>query len=355
MSQYTFEVGKPYKRSQVLESIGLDPETKGGPWYTGYAERNSVDFIFCNVGTPGRTGHDYDNHFDGNDLVWRGKTTSHKDQPTIKRMTSPDAEVHIFWRANERDPFTYAGQGKAVEVSDESPVKVRWRFPDNHKAQTKNTRSQERLPAEVLDRVLPEHVWNAVQMLLGGYANHQFAASTDYDLLADGGVRLPPKAVFGVAAKLGLGFEVLPKHFTAGEDSVCFRILRDAGYCIVKKGEELPTVPAELSVDDQDWAEGNSRLVTHLVKERAKGLAQAKKSHFKGLHGKLYCERCGLDPVTQYGTVHAESCIEVHHHEIHVRDMPEQHRTKLDGLQCLCANCHRLVHKLLREQEIGAS
>lgn len=212
------------------------------------------------------------------------------------------------------------------------------------------THSQERLPAEVLNRVSPEHVWNAVQLLLDGYTDHQFAASTDYDLLADKGARLPPKAVFGVAAQLALGFEVLPKHFTAGEDSVCFRILRGSGFSIVKKGEAPQILPAELSNEDLGWAEGKIKLITHLVKERAKGLPQAKKSWFKARHGKLYCEQCGLDPVEYYKTAHAESCIEVHHHEVHVRNMTEQHRTNLDSLQCLCANCHRLSHRLLREQ-----
>jgi 5-methylcytosine-specific restriction protein A len=69
-------------------------------------------------------------YFHGTDLIWRGKTNSHMRQPTIQRMTSPGAEVHVFWRAEERDPFTYAGLGKAVEVSDETPVKVRWRFSE---------------------------------------------------------------------------------------------------------------------------------------------------------------------------------------------------------------------------------
>lgn len=355
MSKYTFKVGKLYKRSQIKEAIGLDPSAKGGPWDTGYAERNGADFIFSNVGAPGRTGHDYDNYFDGDDLIWRGKTNSHRGQPTIQRMTGPAAEVHIFWRADERDPFKYAGLGKAIEVSSETPVRVRWRLHDDSDVREKDTRSQERLPADVLDRVTPEHIWNAVQMLLRGYTDHQFAPSTDYDLIADEGQRLPPKAVFGVAAKLALGFEVLPKHFTAGEESVSFRKLRSAGYSIVKKGAELPDLPSTLYNDDQEWTEGKSRLVTHLVKERAKGLAQAKKSHFKRQHGKLYCERCGLDPVAQYGTVHGESCIEVHHHEVHVRDMAERHLTSLEDLKCLCANCHRLEHRLLREEGAGGS
>lgn len=87
MSRYTFSVGEKYKRSKIKESVGLDPNAKGGPWDTGYAQSDGVDFIFCNVGNPGRTGHDYDNYFDQGDLVWRGKTNSHRTQPTIQRMT----------------------------------------------------------------------------------------------------------------------------------------------------------------------------------------------------------------------------------------------------------------------------
>jgi len=67
MSKYTFRVNKQYKRSEIKYAIGLDAHAKGGPWDTGYAERNGADFVFCNVGAAGRTGHDYDNYFDGQD------------------------------------------------------------------------------------------------------------------------------------------------------------------------------------------------------------------------------------------------------------------------------------------------
>jgi hypothetical protein len=329
-----------------MEAVGVDPETKGGPWYTGYVEHNGASFIFSNVGGAGRTGHDYDNYWDGEDLVLRGKTDSHKHQPSIRRMTNPGNEVHIFWRAEARDSFTYAGLGTSVEVSDETPVRLRWRFSNTSAAQ-KDSRSAERFPAKVFDAIGADHILEAVEMLLDGYADHPFGPSTDYDLIATDGKRLPPKAVFGIAAKLALKEDVLPKHFTAGETSTCFRILREAGYQIVPKGQEVElTLP--LSESDQEWTEGRTKLVTHLVRERAKGLAQAKRSAFKREHGKLFCERCKLDPVQVYGSVDGEACIEVHHDEVHVSDMASGHKTRLDSLKCLCANCHRYVHRQLK-------
>jgi hypothetical protein len=231
-------------------------------------------------------------------------------------------------------------------VTDDVPVKVRWRFDQSQQGATAS-RSAERFPAEAFSVIGADHVLEAVQLLLDGYVDHPFGPSTDYDLIAMDGKRLPPKAVFGIAAKLATGDEVLPKHFTAGETSLCFRVLRQAGYQIVPKGEQVESTPA-LSESDKEWAEGRAKLVTHLVRERAKGLAQAKRSQFKREHGKLFCERCKLDPVEVYGSVDGEACIEVHHDDVHVSNMGEGHKTGLQALRCLCANCHRFVHKQLK-------
>jgi hypothetical protein len=56
-------------------------------------------------------------------------------------------------------------------------------------------RSQQRLPADDLNKVTAEHIWNAIQLLQGGHTDHVFGESTDFDLVADDGTRLPPKAV----------------------------------------------------------------------------------------------------------------------------------------------------------------
>ena len=92
-----------------------------------------------------------------------------------------------------------------------------------------------RLPADVLQRVRPEHVRQAVETLSGRTTFEPFGPSTDYDLLTFTGERLPPKAVFGAAAGAALGFAVLPEHFSAGELTPCFRALGAAGYAVVAK------------------------------------------------------------------------------------------------------------------------
>jgi 5-methylcytosine-specific restriction protein A len=209
-------------------------------------------------------------------------------------------------------------------------------------------RSADRLPADDLARVTSEHVWNAVEKLRDTKVKQPFGPSTDYDLVTDAGERFPPKAVFGLAASEALGFAVLPKHFSGGLGTPCFRILEAAGFSIVPKSEEAPRIDIPASQEDREWTEGKAKLVAHLRRERASGLAQAKKYNFIRLHGRLMCEQCGMDPVEAYGGTHGAACIEVHHRAVRVENMSEGHRTKLEDLQCLCANCHRVAHRLLK-------
>lgn len=118
---------------------------------------------------------------------------------------------------------------------------------------------------------------------------------------------------------------------------------------LVVNAEPLPRSAWGDNTTDVEWQEGTLRLRSHLVKERASGLASAKKRAFIDQHGRLFCERCGTDPVQAYGTSAAESCIEVHHASTAVAEMGPGHRTTLGELQCLCANCHRLTHREIRD------
>jgi hypothetical protein len=216
--------------------------------------------------------------------------------------------------------------------------------------ETTDLKISKRLTSDTLYKVTAEQVWNAVQLLLGGYDDHDFGPSTDFDLINDDGRRLPPKAVFGVAAREALGFRVLPSHFSAGHATPCFRVLKAAGYDIGPKLDVSSPSSIVAASYGSEWSEGKPVLVSHLRKERGRGLAEAKKAEFRRVHGKLVCERCGVDPVAHYATRDGEACIEVHHYATQVKDMDLGHTTKLEDLQCLCANCHRIVHRLLKTE-----
>lgn len=212
-------------------------------------------------------------------------------------------------------------------------------------------RGQERLPVELLKQATPDLIFASVAALRDG-ASHSFGESIDYDLITDEGDRLPPKAVFGFALSRALDREILPKHFSAGQDSVSFRLLREAGYRIVTKGE-MPPAEAETDLDQDEippgmYPEGAKVLKRHVSRERKPAAARAKKADFIRKHGRLFCERCRADPVRIFGSEHGEACIEVHHARVQVGHMAADHVTRLDDLQCLCANCHRFVHRMLR-------
>ena len=64
-----------------------------------------------------------------------------------------------------------------------------------------------RLPVAELEKVTPEHIWNAVQKLTAGYADHDFAPSTDYDLIADDDSRLAPEGCIWSCCDRSIGSE----------------------------------------------------------------------------------------------------------------------------------------------------
>jgi hypothetical protein len=202
-----------------------------------------------------------------------------------------------------------------------------------------------RLSAAVLGKVTTEHIKKAAVMLVKGEAFHRFRPSTDFDVIVDGGIKLPPKALFGVAATDALGFEVRPDHIRGALGTATFRLLQAAGYHIVPKKQTRKSV-------DQEWGEGTVSERRHLRRERAVGLSEAKKAAFVKEHGRLFCESCGLDPQTTYKSPAGAACIEVHHRAVQVSKMAKGHKTKLMHLQCLCANCHRVEHRKMRELSI---
>lgn len=126
-----FRVGATYTRNDIYRVVGVADDAQGGDWDTGYHRHNDEWFIFCTVGQPGRTGHDYPNRFEGNDLIWTARSGARWDHPSVQSLLSGEYPVHVFFRLADREPFTYAGLGHAVAVEkDRVPVGVRWRFDE---------------------------------------------------------------------------------------------------------------------------------------------------------------------------------------------------------------------------------
>lgn len=167
-----------------------------------------------------------------------------------------------------------------------------------------------RLPAAAFDAVTADHLLDAARTLADGFTDHPFHQSTSFDVLFEDG-RLPPKALFGMAAAAALARPIGPKDFSGGIGTPCFRAIEAAGFRIVPKGSDASSEPL-FSREDREWIEGSPRLATHLGRERGWGLAHAKRARFRAEHGELFCERCSLDPVAHFGHADGEACIEVH-------------------------------------------
>ncbi|TPI78504.1 hypothetical protein [Mesorhizobium sp. B2-8-9] len=255
-----------------------------------------------------------------------------KQQPRNARpenYVQPNLWMTLTYLDEATGEFRAAGP---VSDWDSTELEVPNTIQVGHKAQ--------RLPAAVLRRVEPRMIEEAIDSFMAGMA-HSFGQPTDYDLLLPSGERLPPKAIFGIALATVIGRPARPSDFTAGWGEPCFDIIERAGYPIVPKEEELH--PSHYD-DERAATEGSQKLVGHLQKERARGLAPMKKQWFVKQHGYLFCERCEVIPSQSLG-LFGDACIEVHHRTVAVGKMSGPTRTRLADLQCLCANCHRIVHR----------
>jgi 5-methylcytosine-specific restriction enzyme A len=124
----SFERGSKYTRPDVKERAGLSRTAKGGNWDTGVVEHDGEFLIFTNVGTEGRTGHNYGNHWEGANLRWYHKNGSHLAWESVQKLLEARDNVHVFWRSSNEDAFEYAGKARAVEIADTTPVEILWSF-----------------------------------------------------------------------------------------------------------------------------------------------------------------------------------------------------------------------------------
>lgn len=107
---------------------GLSRRSKGGNWDTGIVEHEREFFIFANIGTEGRTGHDYGNRWEGDQLRWFHKSGSRRAWSSVQRLLEPGRTIHVFWRSSNAELFEYAGAATATDIVDTSPVEILWSF-----------------------------------------------------------------------------------------------------------------------------------------------------------------------------------------------------------------------------------
>lgn len=121
-----FISGNTYTKKDLYKILKVPIEQQKGNWNTGYTTYGGNIYIFCNIGVAGRTGHDYNNHWDNEELIWYGKTGSKTSQPLIKRLLQPASQIYIFTRDDSSLPFTFRGTGRVKSIKDSSPVEIIW-------------------------------------------------------------------------------------------------------------------------------------------------------------------------------------------------------------------------------------
>ncbi|WP_096187283.1 DUF3427 domain-containing protein [Evansella halocellulosilytica] len=127
MAKSTLEIGMTYKRKDIYKLFKVPIEQQNGNWNTGYNRFHDDWFIFANINTSGRTGHDYKNRLLGNKFEWFGKNGSKLNHSSIQSLINPVGKIYILIRRDNKNPyFTYIGNGEVKEVYDESPVRLIW-------------------------------------------------------------------------------------------------------------------------------------------------------------------------------------------------------------------------------------
>ncbi|WP_274482687.1 HNH endonuclease [Paenibacillus polymyxa] len=93
-----------------------------------------------------------------------------------------------------------------------------------------------------------------------------------------------------------------------------------------------------------EYEEGKELLKLHRIRERDPQLIKDAKRRFKKLHGELFCEACGINFEKVYGE-RGKDFIECHHKKP-ISIMKEGETTKVEDMSMLCANCHRMIHRI---------
>ncbi len=127
-SKVPFNINGEYTKKDIYRILGVPKEIQGGNWDTGYNRYNGDYFIFANIATQGRTGHDYSNSLEGNLIHWTAKATTNLQQPQVQELIKPQGSVYFFYRDDNLKPWIFAGKAAPEKVYDTAPVHIVWRL-----------------------------------------------------------------------------------------------------------------------------------------------------------------------------------------------------------------------------------
>lgn len=193
-----------------------------------------------------------------------------------------------------------------------------------------------RTDSDIPDNITAEHIKKAVEDYIDGKIQHSFNESRTYDVIIDGN-RYPPKAIIGLASRYVLGEVLTPVHFRGGLHTKCFRILKENGFKIVLKSDDI--VYPDVINEKEKYYEGAVARVTVNRYERDDD-ARAKCIEHHGLE----CSVCGFDFEKVYGDI-GVGFIHVHHLKPISNIGQEYHIDPIKDLRPVCPNCHAMLHK----------
>ncbi len=98
--------------------------------------------------------------------------------------------------------------------------------------------------------------------------------------------------------------------------------------------------------------EGRTIFKLHRTRERDSKIIKRKKEDVLTKTGKLECEACGFDFKKTYGDL-GEAFCEVHH-RVPLSELQAETKTSLKDLAVVCANCHRMLHRMKEGMSVKA-
>ena len=115
---------------------------------------------------------------------------------------------------------------------------------------------------------------------------------------------------------------------------------------IIGQPERLNHTALQLDFDTSPFSdhEGKRRLVLHYRIERSRQLVDRKTKQALQQTGSLACECCGFDFGETYGPGGDGFCEAHHIHPLHT--LTQESISTLDDLAIVCANCHRMLHRI---------